>query len=304
MSNEVRRVVVCGAFALCSYQLPARAEPTAPPAPYAVPFQLRPAVAANVFRSDSVAAFYSDATDSGSTVVTSLLGSYKVSPQLAPFARFAVLHDNPTTGDSATGTSNALAGVTWAPKLPAPYKIGIIGAMTAPIGTGGGNSPDMAKAAANKAAILARSAMDNAMFAVNDVAFIAGASAAFVDSGFTLQAEATVFQLVRVRGADVQPDKTKTNMTSGISLGYFIVKQLSVGGELRYQRWLSTPKAVANDMTGTTRETITAAVGLRTHWQLEGKRWLRPGVAYTRGVDDPMMGRHYQVVQLDVLFAY
>lgn len=276
-----------------------------PPAPYAVPFQLRPAVVANVFRSDSVAAFYrDDAGASGSTVVTSLLAGYKITPELAPFARFAVLHDDPTTGDSATGSSNALLGMTWAPKLPGTFRLGVIGAVTAPIGTGGGDSPEMATAAANRAAIYARSGMDNAMFAVNDVALIGGASVAHVDGGLTVQAEATLFQLFRVRGAEAQPDKTKTNFTSGLAVGYFLAKQLSVGAELRYQRWLSTPKAVANDMTSTLRDTMSVAGGVRGHFKLEGTRWLRPGISYARGVDDPMTNRRYQIVQLDVLFSY
>jgi hypothetical protein len=304
MSKPIRRILLFAlVLATPAYADEPYAKP-APPPPYAAPFQLRPTGVANVFRSDNVAAFYSDDTGSGSTVVTSLLAGYKVSPELAPFARFAVLHDDPTSGDSATGNSNALVGLTWAPKLPAPFRIGVIGAMTVPIGSGGGNSPEMAKAAANRAAIYARSGMDNAMFAVNDLALIGGASVAYVDRGVTVQAEMTLFQLFRVRAEDTQPDERKTNMTSGLSVGYFVIKQLSLGAELRYQRWLSTPKAVANDMTSTLRDTLSAAAGARGHFKLEGARWLRPGISYGRGVDDPMTNRHYQIVQIDVLFAY
>lgn len=301
--SEIRRAAICGVLVIACAQT-ARAEPAPPPAPYAPPWQLRPTAAASVFRSDTAFAFYNDAMGNGATVVSSLLASYKVGPTLAPFVRIAVLHDTPTVGDGQSGLSNALAGVTWAPKLPAPFRLGVMGAVTAPIGTGGGNSPNVARAAANKAAVMARSSMDNAMFAVNDLSLIGGVSLAYVDSGLTLQVEATLFELIRVRGSDVQPDKTKTNFTSGIYAGYFLAKQISIGGELRYQRYLSTPKFVEADMTDTVRDTLSAAVGVRAHFKLDAKQWLRPGIAYGRGLDDPMTGRSYQVVQVDVLYTY
>jgi hypothetical protein len=146
--------------------------------------------------------------------------------------------------------------------------------------------------------------MDNALFAPNDLALITGASAAYVDGGLTVQAEATLFELIRVRGAAVQPDKEKTNLTSGLYAGYFVVKQVSIGGELRYQRYLSTPSFVAADPTSAIRDTLSAAVGVRTHWKLDATQWIRPGVSYTRGLDDPMKGRSFNIVQLDLLYAY
>ena len=83
------------------------------------------------------------------------------------------------------------------------------------------------------------------MFAVNYMTGIAGVGFAYVDHKFTAQVEATVLQLFRVRGdhAAARTDSTRTNATAGLHLGYFIIPQLSLGGELRYQRWLSTPPA-------------------------------------------------------------
>jgi hypothetical protein len=83
-----------------------------------------------------------------------------------------------------------------------------------------------------------------------------------VRSGLTLQAEATLFELARVRGAKVDPDPYKTNLTTGGHVGYFVLLWLCVSAELRYQRYLSTPKAVA--MTPTARDNPTIAFGLRT----------------------------------------
>lgn len=278
----------------------AHAEPTAPPPPYAAPFQLRPTGAASVARADTAFAFYDDEMGGGTTIASTWLASYRVNPTLAPLARIAIHHDTPT----ATGISNGLLGVTWAPKLPDPFRIGILGAVTLPIGTGGGNAPNADRAAANRAAVFARSGMDNALFAVNDLTLIGGASVAYVDRGLTVQGEVTLFELVRVRGDEVQPDTTKTNMTSGLFAGYFVVPQLSVGGELRYQRWLAAPKAVEMDTTGKTRDTVTAAIGVRGHLELAGKQWLRPALSYARGLDDPMQDRSYQIVQLDIIYAY
>jgi hypothetical protein len=62
--------------------------------------------------------------------------------------------------------------------------------------------------------------------------------------------------------------------------------------------------AVANDTTGATRDNLTAAGGVRGHIKLSGKRWLRPGIAYTRPIDDPMSGRGYDIIQVDVPLAF
>ena len=58
------------------------------------------------------------------------------------------------------------------------------------------------------------------------------------------------------------------------------------------------------DTTGKTRDTVTAAIGLRGHLKLADKQWLRPGVSYGRGLDDPMQDRSYNIVQLEIIYAY
>ena len=52
------------------------------------------------------------------------------------------------------------------------------------------------------------------------------------------------FQLERVRGASVQHEASKTNLTSGLHVGYFLVDALSLGAELHYQRWIDAPFGV------------------------------------------------------------
>jgi hypothetical protein len=286
----------------------AEAEADAPrprrPAPYALPWQLRPIAPGRVVRSDTAIAAYSTDAGDGTTIASTFLVSYPVGPQLAPLARVAVVREAAPGGAEASTLSNPLLGVAWGRALAPGWRLAGFGAVTLPVGSGGGNAPNPERSAAQRAAIPARSAMDNALFAVNDLTVIGGAGLAYLADGLTVQAEVTVLQLNRVRGADAQADRFKTNFTSGLFAGYFPLPWLSVGAELRYQRWLSTPAAVAADPTGAARDTLTAAAGVRGHVQLAGRRWLRPGIAYARGLDDPMRGRGYHIVQLDVPLAF
>lgn len=278
----------------------------APPAPYSLPWQLRPAAAGSVVRSDTAVAFYSDAAgNGGSTVATMLLVAYKVMPNFAPLVRLGLVGNSPP-GAAQGGTTlvNPAVGGTYAMKLTPDLRLGLFLGLTIPVGQGGGNDRDPVQAATTASGILARSAMDNAMFAVNDFTVFPGVDLAYVKGGLTIQAEATVLQLTRVRGEAVQADAAKTNFTSGLHVGYFVVPQLSVAGELRYQRWLSTPAAVAADTTGATRDNLTFALGVRGHFRLTDSMWIRPGISYARPIDDPMAARGYNIVQIDVPVAF
>jgi hypothetical protein len=263
---------------------------------------LRPAVVANVVRSDTAVAFQKDdpSGEHGSTIASMLLASYKVTPQLAPFVRFGFVRNSPPIGDAGSAFVNPAFGATYAIPLGDELKLALFLGLTAPIGQGGGNTPDKATAAARSAGIYARSAMDNAMFAVNDFTIFPGVDLAWVAGGLTVQVEATVFRLTRVRGADVQPDSSKTNFTAGLFVGYFLIPQLSLGAELRHQRWLSTPKAVEVDPTGTLRDTTSFAIGPRLHIPLGESMWFRPGLAYAQGIDKPMTAQSYRIVQIDL----
>jgi len=153
--------------------------------------------------------------------------------------------------------------------------------------------------------------MDNAMFAVNYFTAIAGGGVAYVDHKLTVQAEATLLQLFRVRGdtASSATDSAKTNSTAGIHAGYFIIPMLSVGGEFRYQRWLSHPTQLNTmgakvDIPGIAMDTMTVAIGPRLHFQVSKGLFLRPGLAYARGLDKPLTDASYNMVQVDVPFYF
>jgi hypothetical protein len=197
-------------------------------------------------------------------------------------------------------------------------------AVVLPFGMGGGDTVDPSADAANKVAVRARSAMDNALFNPNYLSIVPGIGVAFVRSGFTAQAEATLIQSMRVRGAAASPDASITNLTMGLHLGYFIVPALSLGAEIRHQRFLSTPATVAKDelpvcaagATDTTtcnpptysrlglRDTSTFAVGPRLHFHAGDRTWIRPGVAFARGIDSSLTKASYNMVQIDVPVAF
>jgi hypothetical protein len=285
---------------------PPGAEPPKPkPPPYSLPWQLRPVVAGNVVRSDTTFAFYENAAgNSGSTIASMLLFSYKVVEGLAPLVRLGVVSnsppDSPANLDSATLFINPVVGATYAPPIHDQFKLGLFLGLALPLGMGSGEPPDPGDAAALAAGVLARSAMDNAMFAVDYFVVFPGVGLAYVDSGVTLQVEATFLQLTKVRGN--APDDSRSNFTAGFHAGYFIIPPLSIGAEIRHQRWLSTPTPVkANE---NLRDTTTVAFGPRVHIRLGEKSWFRPGIAFALPLDKPMTDGDYKIVQLDLPVAF
>ncbi len=270
----------------------------APKAPYSLPWQLRPSAAVSVVRSDtSVALFSPEGVGDSTTVASMLLASYKITPNFSPLVRVGYVHNSPGTGDSGAALVNPVLGAIYSHNLSEELRLGFFLGVTLPVGQGGGNTPEPASAAAARAGIPARSAMDNAMFAVNDFTVFPGVGLSYVAGGFTAQVEATVLQLTRVRGEAVQVDKSRTNFTSGLHLGYFLIPAVSVGAELRYQRWLSTPSTVTSEEL---RDNLTAAVGPRFHFKLSDTVVVRPGLSYSFALDAPMKRSDYSIFQLDV----
>jgi hypothetical protein len=283
----------------------ARAVAPAPPAPYSVPWLLRSTAPTSVVRIDQTVAFADSAPASASatTAVTSLLATYKASPRWVPIVRQAWIRQSVSEGSTALGGkafSNPLAGVTYVRPLGGPWRLAVLAASTVPLGSGGGDSPDPEAAAAIAAAVPARSAMDNALFAVNYWTLVTGADVSRVTPGLTLQAEATVFQLTRVRGPQSQ-DPRRTNLTLGLHAGRFVHRRVSVAAEARMQRWMTEAAPVRADAAA--REQFTFALGTRLHLKA-GDRWLRPGLSYTRALDAPMSRRHYGIVQLDLPIVF
>lgn len=277
--------------------LPLSALATPAAAPYALPWQLRPAIPGNVARLEDTLAFH----DGGTTNVTMGLVSYKVHSSVALLARWGFVNDFPEIGNSRGGVSNPLVGAVWGFSPVPEWKIAAALMATIPVGSGGGNTPDLENAAAVRAGIYNRSSMDNALFATNDFTVIPGIDVAYVKGGFTFQAEATLLQLTRVRGDQVQPDSSKTNFTSGLFAGYFIIPELSLGAELRYQRWLSTPVAVS--LNSDLRDVMTGAFGVRGHFKVASVV-LRPGVSLSGAFLGVPAKQNYLIGQFDLPVSF
>ena len=83
-------------------------------------------------------------------------------------------------------------------------------------------------------------------------------------------------------------------------MGYQFAPWVSAGGELRYQRWLSHPH-LGNGMpfADANMDTVTMAIGPRFHFAAAGLKF-KPGISYTRGLDNPMKDAKYNIVQIDV----
>jgi hypothetical protein len=280
-------------------------EPVAPvkptPPPYSLPWQLRPAAAANVVRSDTSTGFRSVNGVGGTTVATLLLASYKVTPDLSIVARGGFVDDSPPGKPAASAFLNPVLGATYVVPLGSGFRLAPFFGVAFPLGNGGGNTPDPAVRGALSSGMLTRAAMDNALFAVNYLTPFPGLDLAWMKGGLTLQAEATVFELFRARGDLVDKDAARTNLTSGLHAGYFVIPELSIGAELRYQRWLKNPGIPESDAR---RDNMTAAIGLRAHLKVAQGMWLRPGVAFVEPIDAPMTDQKYHVAQLDVPFAF
>jgi hypothetical protein len=314
--------------------------PTAKPSPYSLPWQLRGVVPATSVRNDVTLGFYKDPASSnkGFAGVESLFASYKVAPSVALAARVTAAGNSaPTPGPPpAMAMKNAPkptpSGGTFAnPALSVlfsakagNFRIAPVLAMVLPVGSGGGNAPvDAGADGANKASLRVRSAMDNSLFNPNYLSFAPGIGVAFIRSGFTAQVEVTSIESFRVRGnAVASPDATISNLTMGLHLGYFIIPQLSLGAEIRYQRFISTPAAVKKDelpicaammspkcnpptyKSQGLRDTATFAVGPRGNFKIGESVWIRPGLAYARGIDDPLSLADYNMLQIDVPITF
>ncbi|HEY4183446.1 MAG TPA: hypothetical protein VGP07_00180 [Polyangia bacterium] len=267
--------------------------PSQPVLRYSLPWQLRPVTIGNLARVDSVAAVFNDGNGNlDEAVATVVTVSYRMNRDWAPVFRLGFV-GNDAPGEATDGGSfaNPLVGVTCARGLGS-YRLALFGATTLPLGTGGGDAPSIRAAKTNVASSTVRPA-DDAMFAVNYTAAIAGADFAYVNHGLTAQAEATALQFVRVRGEDGvgATDAFRTEAAVGLHLGYFIGSHFSLSGDLHHRRWLSHPTASSAvigarvALSDADMASTTVAVGPRLHFKVGKQGWIAPGISFVRGFD-------------------
>lgn len=261
-----------------------------------LPWQLRPVTSDNIARADTAAAVFVDARGNIDIAKTTALAvAYHLTERWAPTLRLGFAGNN-APGAALDGISigNPLAGMTYT-RIMGHRRFAVLAATTIPIGTGGGDVADPSTVATNAASTTARPA-DDALFAVNYLTEIAGADAAYVNHGITLQAEAMLQQGIRVRGARsaTATDAFRTRAALGAHAGVFLGRHVSLGADILYQRWLSHPTEL--DMTGAKTPIadadlgqLTVSAGVRGHFHL-GATTMHPGLSYTRGLDGSRRG--------------
>jgi hypothetical protein len=293
--------------------LPATAAPSEPTPRYSLPWQLRPVMSGNLARVDSVGAVFNDGNGNlDEAVATVVTASYRINRNWAPTIRLGFV-GNDAPGEATDGGSfaNPLVGATYVGSLGI-FRFALFGATTLPVGTGGGDTPNIRVAKTNAASTTARPA-DDAMFAVNYTTAIAGADIAYVEHGLTAQAEATLLQSVRVRGetGSGATDAFRTEAAVGVHLGYFIGTHFSLSGDVDYRRWLSRPTTLSAVTGGrvalpdANMASTTVAVGPRFHFRVGKQAWVRPGLSFVRGLDArgfgaPLLTAQTTGVQVDV----
>lgn len=291
----------------------AGAQPVATPAPavspaqaraqYSLPWTMRPAVAPTLLRIDSSMAF----STPGFSAATLITGGYAFIPAtLGLYGRAAVVHQSPETGAAATVFSNPIVFGLYTPLVAPGWRLAVFAGTTLPVGGGGGDGGDLNSLRTVRSGILTRSAMDNALFAVNYLTPTAGVGAVFIKYGLTVQAEVTLLQLIRVRGETRDADPMRTNFTAGLHVGYLIVPWLTASGELHYQHWLYNPSIdpTPTNPAGKPAGQATAEIGLRANVPLSRTILARPGVAFGFPIGGQMGTDDYRILHFDFPVAF
>jgi len=313
---------------------------------YTLPFHLRPISAGHVVRLDNVLAFYNategkakaapGASLKGMKEVSILNAGYRIAKDFGVLARIGLANhwpskENEDKGPTATlrpetvdangrpksGTTltNGLLLFSYTPQFKdGDIRTAFYLGASIPIGSGGGNNADQFARHNNLMNLMVRSAMDNAMFVVNDMAAIGGIGVAYVKHGVTAQAEVTYLEIMRARGEKMQPaEVVKRNLVTGAFVGYAIIPQLSAGVELRYQRWLKPPhlirdlgdenhKTYNKDVYDIRMHNMVVALGLRGNFKVGEKTFFRPAISYGMGVMGEIGDNKYHLIQLDLPF--
>ena len=201
-----------------------------------------------------------------------------------------------------TGFVNPQLGVTVAFPIGPAFRFAASTGVGFPLATGGGDGSDTDGILLQRQAALARSAMDNNAFAVNDLGVPTGLSLAFVQRGFTGQIDGTIIASGRVKGTGSAGDEAKVNSTFGLFLGYLVIPEISFGLELRYQYYLVPPSLVDQDPSA--RDNLTVGGGGRIEIELADSTRLRPGICVSAGVVGYVEQQAFRMVQFDVPISF
>ncbi len=230
---------------------------------HAIPFQLRALNHTDNVRLDSINAPYTDDTKrAGGFNTTSILSGAKVFNDFAVILKVGGTWNTPPNQAGASACFNPLIAGSYLMPLK-HIKMQLFLGLTAPFGSGN----TLALTSSN----LARSAMDNAMTAVNTYAIMPGVDLVFTTKSWTFQWETTLIQQTRARGIMDPPVSTHT--TSGISTGYALNEKFSLQAEILYQHWLTTK----------TSDNLSFIAGPRAALKID-HIILRPAIGYMQSI--------------------
>lgn len=271
---------------------------------------MRPAIAPNLARIESSIGFRNDGIATatlftvGETIIPTTVGYYL---RLGAVNSQLTTNSPETNNVSAAAFCNPLLLLLYTPELTKGLRLSVAVATTVPLGTGGGNSPSALTASAIGTGIPTRSSMDNALFAVNYATPILGLGLAYMRWGFTFQLEATVLQLIRVRGENTRSgsDPMRTNFTGAASVGYLVHRLLTASAEFHYQHWLSAANLL-HPTTGTPPAPNQASfeLGIRSNLVLSRTVLFRPGISFGMGIGGAMGDKEYKILHFDVPITF
>jgi hypothetical protein len=264
---------------------------------YSTPWALRSVNPSTSVRADTILALQ----DAGTSLAGIISASYRFFPQGSIGLRESWVSQLHPAGEYLV-FGNPGIYLNLAPRLAPPFRLNLFFSASAPLGQGGGNDRVLAVYNAISGGVYARSAMDGAPFAVNFATLALGVDFAYVEGELTIQASGTVFQGFRARGDLVEPDVRRTNSSGGLHIGYALWPFFIVSAEVRYQRWLTTPRSVELD--GTRRDQLTAGGGFRFDIPFGEQGHFKPGIAFFVPADAPMTTAGYRTLQLDLPFVF
>jgi hypothetical protein len=278
--------------------------PSASSAPsYVLPFQLRSVSPRTGVRIDTIVAPYRYEGMSALETVVFFSGQLRLLKYFSLQARWGFDDNRVGNGDrNRSGFVNPSLGATLAFPVGHLFRFAASTSVGLPLATGGGDGTDVDGVFLQRQGALARSSMDNNAFAANDLGFPTGLSLAFVHRGITAQMDGTIIASGRVKGTGTAGDGAKVNSTFGLFLGYFLIPELSVGMELRYQYYLLPPSIV--DLDPSARDNLTAGAGARIEIELSDSTRVRPGVCLSTGLSGYVEQQSFRMVQFDIPITF
>jgi hypothetical protein len=267
-----------------------------------LPFQLRSASPRSGLRVDTIVAPYRHAGESALETVVFLSGQVRLQQHFFLQARWGFADNRVGTGErNRTGFVNPSLGVILAFPVGSLFRFAASTAVGFPLATDG-DANDADGLFLQRQGALARSSMDNNAFSPNDLGVPTGLSLAFVNRGLTAQVDGTIIASGRVKGAGTDGDGAKVNSTFGFFLGYYVIPEISLGAELRYQYYLLPPSIV--DLDPSARDNLTAGAGGRVDIELSDSARMRPGICLSMGLAGYVEQQSFRMVQFDVPISF